>query len=202
MVGVLGRLAKFASPRRKRQKNAKALRKEKLMEQFKAIDIDNSGTIDKDELRYLLRKCTGSLPTDAEVEAMMREIDRNRDGLIAFDEFATLHERARRGDLPFAALSKIMVDFDGLTALVPDDNEPAKLSSSKPPEDLPKTPPLDDPPPSTPPLDDPPPSTPPPPEQLSQRSQQKADRWRDDEDDDDDDDDSADDVVEDSVVSF
>lgn len=97
------------------------VQQEKLRELFNSIDIDDSGAVDKDELRYMLCKCTGSLPTDDEVEMMMREIDSNSNGMVDFEEFVAIHAKARTGDLPFAALATVMVEFDNLTKAIADD---------------------------------------------------------------------------------
>lgn len=124
-LGFLAKLACFSSPRKRQARRARRaverVEKARLLELFKMVDVDGSGCIDKDELRYLLHKCTGSLPTDAEVTTMMRDVDSNNDGRVDFDEFAAIHARARRGDLPFAALSKILVEFDDLSRSVADD---------------------------------------------------------------------------------
>lgn len=103
------------------QEEVNRIQEEKLRELFNSIDVDGSGAVDKDELRYMLCKCTGSLPTDEEVEIMMREIDSNNNGMVDFEEFAVIHARARAGDLPFAALATVMVEFDDLTKGIADD---------------------------------------------------------------------------------
>lgn len=45
------------------------------MEEFKAIDTDDSNQIDKIELKHLLARATGSVPTDDELDAMLKDAD-------------------------------------------------------------------------------------------------------------------------------
>ncbi|EGB11579.1 hypothetical protein AURANDRAFT_21219, partial [Aureococcus anophagefferens] len=66
---------------------AEQFERAKLREQFDRIDTDGSGKVDKFELKFLLRKVTGSTPTDDEVEAIMQDIDTSGDGLVDFSEF-------------------------------------------------------------------------------------------------------------------
>jgi len=59
---------------------------------FKVFDMDGGGTIDKEELLKLLGfdKLADQLQievTEAEVDAIMNEVDLNKDGKIDFDEF-------------------------------------------------------------------------------------------------------------------
>lgn len=123
-TSFISKLACFSSsPRKKKKKKmmTSVIVEPHLRSLFDSVDVDKSGAIDKDELRYLLKKCTGSLPTDAEVEAMMKDIDSDKNGVVDFEEFALIHERARNGDLPFAELSKVMVEFDKLSSSISDD---------------------------------------------------------------------------------
>lgn len=60
-----------------------------LREAFKLFDLDGSGTISRDELKTLMKNL-GQALTDEEVEAMIDEVDINRDGEISFDEFQAL----------------------------------------------------------------------------------------------------------------
>merc|ERR1712070_340012 len=57
-----------------------------LRDAFKVFDTDNNGSIDKKELKRLLKKL-GQTLTDAELDAMMNEVDTNGDGEISFEEF-------------------------------------------------------------------------------------------------------------------
>jgi hypothetical protein len=55
---------------------------------FDMFDNDSNGVIDKQELRKLLNCSTGRLPSENEVEEIMRLADLDGDGLIGFHEFA------------------------------------------------------------------------------------------------------------------
>eukprot|EP00397_Hematodinium_sp_SG-2012_P005362 GEMP01005381.1.p1 GENE.GEMP01005381.1~~GEMP01005381.1.p1 ORF type:complete len:836 (+),score=228.65 GEMP01005381.1:224-2731(+) len=55
---------------------------------FRTIDTDNSGEISSEELSNLLRKIGGEGITSRETEdAILRQIDRDGDGIITYDEF-------------------------------------------------------------------------------------------------------------------
>lgn len=54
---------------------------------FAIFDTDSSGTIAPAELAGLLQKLSGATPTKQEVEAMLRKIDSNQDGVISWEEF-------------------------------------------------------------------------------------------------------------------
>ena len=108
----------------KKKKQIESAEDEKLSRHFRSIDVDGSGKIDKSELRFLLSKCTGSLPTDDEVDEMMREVDRNDDGLVDYEEFKLIHAAAREGRLRFSSLARVLLEFDRLDALVNDDEGP------------------------------------------------------------------------------
>ena len=62
---------------------------------FDAIDTDNSGMIDIDELYVLIRQVANDInwdvPSYEDVkEVMLEEIDTNKDGLVSLDEFRVL----------------------------------------------------------------------------------------------------------------
>jgi calcium-dependent protein kinase len=64
----------------------KVLMKENLECAFKAFDIDNSGNISLEELMALFKN-----KTDRSLfEKMIKDIDKNNDGEISFDEFKTI----------------------------------------------------------------------------------------------------------------
>ncbi|CAG5122507.1 unnamed protein product [Candidula unifasciata] len=53
---------------------------------FKSYDKDKSGTLDKNEMKKVLDEC-GHKFTDAEVNEIFKQADRNNDGKICIDEF-------------------------------------------------------------------------------------------------------------------
>lgn len=62
---------------------------QELLDAFKVFDTDNSGAIDRKELKRLMKKL-GQALTEAEIDAMMNEVDENGDGEISFEEFKAL----------------------------------------------------------------------------------------------------------------
>jgi calmodulin len=60
-----------------------------LRDAFRVFDTDNSGSIDRKELKRLMKKL-GQALSDAELDAMMDEVDTNGDGQISFEEFKDL----------------------------------------------------------------------------------------------------------------
>jgi Ca2+-binding EF-hand superfamily protein len=63
-----------------------------LRDAFRVFDTDNSGSIDKKELKRLMKKL-GQALSEAELDAMMDEVDTNGDGQISFEEFKELMVR-------------------------------------------------------------------------------------------------------------
>ena len=63
-----------------------------LRDAFRVFDTDNSGSIDKKELKRLMKKL-GQALSEAELDAMMDEVDTNGDGEISFEEFKELMVR-------------------------------------------------------------------------------------------------------------
>lgn len=62
---------------------------QELRDAFKVFDTDDSGAIDRKELKRLMKKL-GQQLTEAEIDAMMSEVDENGDGEISFEEFKAL----------------------------------------------------------------------------------------------------------------
>jgi len=60
-----------------------------LLEAFKLFDLDGSGSISREELTTLMKNL-GQALTDDEIDAMIDEVDDNRDGEISFEEFKAL----------------------------------------------------------------------------------------------------------------
>jgi len=63
-----------------------------LRDAFAVFDSDGSGSIDRKELKRLMKKL-GQALTEAEVDAMMDEVDSNGDGEISYDEFKSMMVR-------------------------------------------------------------------------------------------------------------
>ena len=72
----------------------KLLTFERLLEAFKRFDLDGSGTLDYYEFKYAIQSCgcnAATYVTDEECDAIISYIDNDNDGIINFDEFATLY---------------------------------------------------------------------------------------------------------------
>jgi Ca2+-binding EF-hand superfamily protein len=63
-----------------------------LRDAFAVFDTDGSGSIDRKELKRLMKKL-GQALTEAELDAMMEEVDSNGDGEISFEEFCEMMVR-------------------------------------------------------------------------------------------------------------
>ena len=59
---------------------------------FYQLDKDNTGSIDMDELRTMMRSL-GQDPTDAELKELINSVDENRDGQIQMREFIQLYTK-------------------------------------------------------------------------------------------------------------
>lgn len=72
-----------------KKKNSKEDPDKELKDAFKVFDADGSGTISKSELMNLM-KSLGQNLSEAELTAMMDEVDTDRSGEIDFKEFKTM----------------------------------------------------------------------------------------------------------------
>jgi len=85
---------------------------------FKAIDVDNDGYVDKDEMREMLTRLSGPMKDkDYEEywERMLKDYDTNQDGLISYDEFCVWYlgaEKSMRGNAE-AMFDRIDIDGSG-----------------------------------------------------------------------------------------
>ena len=61
-------------------------KKQEIKEAFDLFDIDESGTIDAKELSLAMR-ALGFEMTDAQIEQMIKDVDKDGSGAIDFDEF-------------------------------------------------------------------------------------------------------------------
>ena len=66
-----------------------------LREAFKVFDADGSGSISKSEMKKLMKKL-GQTLSDAELDAMMDEVDTDKNGEIDFEEFKNMMVRNPR----------------------------------------------------------------------------------------------------------
>ena len=116
VVDFAGFLKLVTSDRMDLSKNAKAMMSKakikKYQRAFHEFDEDNSGEIDCVELQKVFN-ALGQTPTEAEVKAMIDEVDADGSGTIGFDEFLTLMTH------PDRALAQAFADrMDALNAEV------------------------------------------------------------------------------------
>ena len=57
------------------------------MEAFRIFDEDDSGSLDVDELREAVKKYGTGMCTEEDLEAIVRQMDKDGDGTIDLDEF-------------------------------------------------------------------------------------------------------------------
>lgn len=115
-------LSPYNRKRKQEEKATKAHEEQKLRDQFRRVDTDHSGKVDRHELKYLLNRVTGSTPSEAELDDMLNTVDTSGDGLIDFEEFQGIHAKAKSGELRFAELARVMTEFDELVGLLDDDD--------------------------------------------------------------------------------
>jgi len=75
----------------------KYMKKEVMWSAFRLFDKDNDGHITKAELKTVLEEQQGGLMSEAEVDAIMTEIDTNGDGKISFSEFERMMDDTNPG---------------------------------------------------------------------------------------------------------
>lgn len=61
---------------------------EELRQMFDRFDLDGDGRIDRAELRRVIAEQRGSAPSDRALDATLKALDDNGDGLIDFTEFS------------------------------------------------------------------------------------------------------------------
>ena len=72
---------------------ADAAQKAKIHEEFKKLDSDNTGFLDKNEVKRALKECYDSMDlrlSDADVDHLIKSVDKNNDGKISIEEFVNL----------------------------------------------------------------------------------------------------------------
>ncbi|RHY21456.1 hypothetical protein DYB32_009809 [Aphanomyces invadans] len=72
-----------------------------ILHAFKFIDLDKNTFIGAAEIRHILI-CMGELITDAEVDEMVRMVDRDGDGQVSFEEFRKLVIHPDPGSVDFS----------------------------------------------------------------------------------------------------
>ena len=92
-------LSPYNRKRKQEEQAAKEHEETRLRDQFRRVDTDHSGKVDRHELKYLLNRVTGSTPTEDELDEMMDGVDTSGDGLIDFEEFRGIHQKAKSGEL-------------------------------------------------------------------------------------------------------
>ncbi len=72
---------------------ADANQKSKILEEFKKLDKDRSGYLDHEEIKRCLKDLYESIDlkmSDADVDALITQVDKNKDGRISVEEFVNL----------------------------------------------------------------------------------------------------------------
>jgi Ca2+-binding EF-hand superfamily protein len=70
-----------------------AAQKAKILEEFKKLDADNTGFLDRNEVKRSLKELYDAIDlklTDADVDNLIKRVDKNNDGKISIDEFINL----------------------------------------------------------------------------------------------------------------
>ena len=82
-----------------------------LLQAFKEIDEDQSGTISKYEFGNFMRKL-GYRPTLVELQEMIDEVDKDKSGQIGFDEFKLIMTRTIRDEFTINSSIEAFAVFD------------------------------------------------------------------------------------------
>ncbi|OQR93545.1 calmodulin-like protein [Achlya hypogyna] len=91
-----------------------------ILSAFKFIDLDKNTFIGAAEIRHILI-CMGELITDAEVDMMVKMVDRDGDGQVSFEEFRKMVIHPDPGDPSFgkadepAAVEQVVAKADIIT---------------------------------------------------------------------------------------
>merc|ERR1711988_1730453 len=110
--------------------DSEAVDKASLRAKFDEIDKDGSGEVDKEELKCLLKDCSGVDPSDIEVDEMMELVDTDGSGTMDFDEFVNVYKKVQKGEVKFEAFETMMKDFDTLVNTLEGEDAP-----EEPPKD-------------------------------------------------------------------
>ncbi len=104
----LGNYVKTDTGRRPEEARKKAEKKQ-LKVVWKSVDIDGGGTLDRDELRQVLKKMGKNL-TEEQLDKTMRQVDEDGSGEVEFEEFETWWDRHMSSE---AAVPPTPFNFDG-----------------------------------------------------------------------------------------
>ncbi|CAI5478403.1 unnamed protein product [Closterium sp. Yama58-4] len=91
-------------------------KQENLLKAFAFFDTDGSGTITLDELQ---KACEQLKMSTGEVEAMMREVDENKDGTIDYQEFVAMMRKTQTGGLTRRDIMDAMAALNQSAVLQP-----------------------------------------------------------------------------------
>lgn len=67
--------------------------KAKILESFKKLDVDNSGYLNKDEIKKALKEIYSEIDirlSDSDIDHLIQSVDKNNDGKIQIEEFVNL----------------------------------------------------------------------------------------------------------------
>lgn len=82
-----------------------------LYEAFQEFDVDQSGTISKEEFGNFMRKL-GYYPTLVELQEMIDEVDKAKHGQIGFEEFKTIMTKTIRDEFTQNSSIEAFAVFD------------------------------------------------------------------------------------------
>lgn len=89
-----------------------------LLQIFKDIDVDNSGSVSRDELYKYMR--TKNLP-DKDIEGLFRQLDLDNDGIISFEEYqekvGLIPPKSRKGMVWKQVFDSYDLDHDGFLSV-------------------------------------------------------------------------------------
>ncbi|CAK4631708.1 hypothetical protein LEN26_014820 [Aphanomyces euteiches] len=99
-----------------------------ILRAFKFIDLDKNAFIGAAEIRHILI-CMGELITDAEVDEMVRMVDRDGDGQVSFEEFRKMvvHPDPGSADFGKEEEERSVVEVNKRVDIVTDDDRKREM---------------------------------------------------------------------------
>lgn len=70
----------------------------KLKSEFDLYDIDKNGHLDSLEVQSIIAKATGKTPTLTEVQYCIKQVDKNNDQVLQFEEFVEMFRQVKQID--------------------------------------------------------------------------------------------------------